>query len=422
MALRSSMESNLRISACGLAIVLGVAGCASQRPVSRQNVSPLDNNSAVTVPPEFHPLPTAVTSPAKNDSESRFEAAHTNAPAASVPAARPDRLPPLETSKLQTALPAQAATARPPRAPFDATENAASSDRAQLTSATTIAAIDPAASKLQNPEEIPTPIAPTNQCRMDMSTALALVAGQNPQVGFAQSQIREAYADVERANVLWLPSIQSGVSYHHHEGTLQDSGGTILDNSQSSLEAGLGAGAVGAGTTTLPGIVAQFQLVDAIFQPEIARRAAAAQVHGRDSVLNDQLLEAAIAYQELLRAYQQQAVAADTVAHIEQLVHLTTDYAKTGEGTQADADRSQTELAIRRNNLARSDEGVAVASARLAQVLSLDGTQQIRPIEDNVTPINLVPLSHTRQENLATALANRPELMQSRDLVAAAVE
>ena len=48
----------------------------------------------------------------------------------------------------------------------------------------------------------------------------------------------------------------------------------------------MGAGAVGAGTTPQPGIVAQFQLVDAIFQPAIAQRNAWAQEHARDAVLN----------------------------------------------------------------------------------------------------------------------------------------
>ena len=45
----------------------------------------------------------------------------------------------------------------------------------------------------------------------------------------------------------------NGVSYNRHEGNLQDSAGAILDVSRSSLQAGLGAGAVGAGTTNTTG-------------------------------------------------------------------------------------------------------------------------------------------------------------------------
>jgi outer membrane protein TolC len=271
-------------------------------------------------------------------------------------------------------------------------------------------------------EEIPALEGSEPDCTLDMSTALALVAGQNPQVAFARWRIREAYANLEAANAMWLPTIQTGTSYYRHEGNLQDSAGAILDVSRSSLQAGLGAGAVGAGTTPQPGIVAQFHFVDAMFQPKIAERNAWAQQHARDAVLNDQLLEAALAYQELLRAYQLQAIAKETVASSETLVQLTSDFAKAGQGTQADADRAQAELALRRNNVARSDEAVAVASARLAQVLSLNGARIIRPIENALTPIDLVPCEGAPQESVAVALANRPELQESRDLVAAACE
>jgi outer membrane protein TolC len=282
--------------------------------------------------------------------------------------------------------------------------------------------VQPVAYQQSMVEEVPQPEAVASEYSLDMSTALALVAGQNPQVGFARARIREAYSNLQAANVLWLPTIQSGVSYHRHEGNLQDVAGAIVDVNRSSLQAGLGAGAVGAGTTPQPGLVAQFQMVDALFQPRIAERNLWAQQHARDAVLNDQLLEAAVAYQELLRAYQLQAIANETVANSEKLVRLTTDFAKAGQGTLADADRSQAELALRRNNVARSEEAVAVAAARLAQVLSLGGNQVIRPIETAVTPIDLLPLESAPQEIVATALTGRPELRESRDLVAAACE
>src|SRR5204863_9275491 len=127
------------------------------------------------------------------------------------------------------------------------------------------------------------------------------------------------------------------------------------------------------------------------FQPKIAERNVWAQQHASYAMLNDQLLEAATAYQELLRTYQLQAIANETVAGSETLVRLTTDFAKVGQGTEADADRSRAELSLRQNNVARSDEAVAVASARLVQVLSLSSSATIRPVENAVTPIDLVP-------------------------------
>ena len=325
-----------------------------------------------------------------------------------------------------TSRPRSASTSKADQSPpavLPATQNATtdSSSQAVIDPQPVSAALRPVAYE-QSVEEIPTLTTPESVHPLDMSTALALVAGKNPQVAYSQARIREAYANLQAANVLWLPTIQTGVSYHRNEGNLQDSAGAILDVNRSSLQAGLGAGAVGAGTTTQPGIVAQFHLVDAIFQPKIAERNVWAQQHASDAVLNDQLLEAAVAYQELLRAYQLQAIANETVAGSEKLVGLTTDFAKAGQGTEADADRSQAELALRQNNVARSEEAVAVASARLAQVLSLSGADTIRPIENAVTPIDIVPVENSPQQSVATALANRPELKESHDLVALACE
>ena len=53
------------------------------------------------------------------------------------------------------------------------------------------------------------PIASTQS--IDLTTALLLTSGENPQVGFAQARIEESLAQLERAEVLWLPSIRGGV-------------------------------------------------------------------------------------------------------------------------------------------------------------------------------------------------------------------
>ncbi|MEO1128873.1 MAG: hypothetical protein AAFX05_04095, partial [Planctomycetota bacterium] len=95
---------------------------------------------------------------------------------------------------------------------------------------------------------------------------------------------------------------------------------------------------------------------------------------------------------ELLAAEQRLAVARETGANTEELVRVTTAFAESGQGNQADADRADTELSLRRNELAREQESVAVASARLAEVLSLDAALRLRPLEPTLVPIELVPI------------------------------
>ncbi|MCH7987723.1 MAG: TolC family protein [Planctomycetes bacterium] len=256
---------------------------------------------------------------------------------------------------------------------------------------------------------------------LDFGTALSLVSGNNPQVAFARVRINEAFAQWQAAKVLWLPSIRTGISYNKHEGQLQNSTGRIVDVSRSSLQSGLGVGSVGAGSPPIPGLSVRFHFADAIFQPLIARRTVAARKYAATATNNDLLLDAALAYLELLRAVEEQKIAEETIQHTKQLAELTRNFSQSGQGPQADADRAQAELSLRENNLTRAGETIQVASFRLAEILSLDGIHKITPTEPTVTPINLISVNVPVQDLVATALANRPELSQSRLLVAEAV-
>jgi outer membrane protein TolC len=163
-------------------------------------------------------------------------------------------------------------------------------------------------------------------------------------------------------------------------------------------------------------------LADAIFQPRITERTAWARQHAADAVLQDRMLEAAVAYLELLEAAQDIAIADEILADTAELARVTDEYARTGQGLLSDADRLRTDLALRRNEAIRAHERFTVASARLAEVLSLQAECQLLPSEVTVVPIDLVPMAHSRQELLASGLTYRPELKESRCLVAEACE
>ncbi|MEX0819826.1 MAG: TolC family protein, partial [Pirellulaceae bacterium] len=269
-------------------------------------------------------------------------------------------------------------------------------------------------------EEVEPAGVPTMQ--LDLTSTLAIVSGQNPVVALAAARYEEAYARLAAAKVLWVPSIRAGVSYHHHDGNLQDVAGAILDVDRSSLQGGLGVGAVGAGSTPVPGVVAQFHATDAIFQPRINEQAAAARSHALDAAVNDTLLDGALAYLELLRAEQLRAVANETRANAEQLAELTTSFADSGQGTQADADRAKTEAAIRANDTARAEEAVDVAHATLVETLSADPYTRIVPTEPTIVALDLIDPNLAPGELLAIGLSNRPELAEARHLVSEAVQ
>lgn len=257
---------------------------------------------------------------------------------------------------------------------------------------------------------------------LDLSSALAMTGGRNPQIAFAQARIRESLAQLQAAEVLWLPTIRAGANFNKHEGKIQDVQGNVFNTSRTGTYGGLGARGIGQGSPTFPGIIMQFDTADAIYEPRIATRVAQAREQSARATLNDQLLDTALAYLDLLEALQRRAIATETVRNAEDLADLTDAFARSGQGTQADADRMAAALAVQRNQLARAEEAVMVASARLSQQLSIDPTVPIDPQEPTVVPIHLAPTDAALQELVATALSNRPELAESQMLVAEALE
>jgi outer membrane protein TolC len=287
---------------------------------------------------------------------------------------------------------------------------------------------DPAAAQPPAPVEVIAvpPMVPLDAARpsfaLDLATALGLTQQENPRVAFAQAQIAQSFAQYSAARVLWLPSIRAGMNYNKHEGRIQDVVGGNIETSRGAAFGGLGANAVGAGSPAVPGVYALFHTTDALFQKQITGYALDAREFQATAVMNDQLLETALAYLALLDALQRQAIATQTLEHGEELAKLTLEFARTGAGNQADADRAAAALALLRTEALRAEEAFAVASARLVQQLSLDPSVVIAPQESTVAPIELVPLEGlTTGDLVATGLSNRPELAASRSLVEEAV-
>jgi outer membrane protein TolC len=261
-----------------------------------------------------------------------------------------------------------------------------------------------------------------NTLPIDLGTALAITGGQNPRVAFARQRVNEAYARLRQADVLWLPSLRAGFNYNKHEGNIQDVAGEMIDTSRGSIYTGLGAQAVGAGSPAVPGLVMNFHLRDAIFNPRIAERTLAAERRASQAETNNVLLETALTYLDLLEAMQTKAVADDTLGRARQLTETTAAFARAGQGLEADADRSRTELAVREVEAIRTVETMRVASARLARLLSRDQTFTLVPEEPKLTPIEMTDVTPGLSELTALGLSNRPELAESQFLVAAAVE
>ena len=71
--------------------------------------------------------------------------------------------------------------------------------------------------------------------------------------------------------------------------------------------------------------------------------------------------------------------------------------------------------------MAEADARLTQASNRLCQLLNLDATTRLQPIESQVVPEPVVPTRIPLPELLATALLNRPELQARRAAIQAAL-
>jgi outer membrane protein TolC len=260
-----------------------------------------------------------------------------------------------------------------------------------------------------------------NLRQIDFPSALRIAGAQNPAIGIANQRIIEAYAQLRGAEYLWLPAIRAGMSYNKHTGPLQATEGAVFNVDRNSLQPGLGVGAVGAGSPAVPGVFASFRTADAVFQPRILEHTTAARNDAARATAHDTLLATGLAYIDLLRAYQLQAIARETLDHAQQLADLTANFARAGQGTQADADRARAELMVRYNELERTNEATQVASARLIEVLNIDPGQLLAPCEPTIVPVDLVAREKPVQELLAAGLRNRPELAESQQLVFEAI-
>lgn len=275
---------------------------------------------------------------------------------------------------------------------------------ADLSQAAEVQAIEPAAQSI------------------NLGSALAMTAGQNPEVNFARQRIVEAFAQLQAADAMWLPSIRAGGNYNKHEGRIQDVAGQIIETSRGSVYTGLGSQAVGAASPAVPGLLMNFHFSDAIFEPRVASQTVAARRQASRAVTNDLLMETAIAYVDLLEAMQTKAVIEQTLDNADSLARLTTDFAEAGQGLRADADRANVELSFRNIESRRADEVIRVASVRLSRLLHADAAVTLLPVEPALVPIDLVTLNAPVSSMVSMGLLTRPELAEAKHLVRAAIE
>jgi outer membrane protein TolC len=286
------------------------------------------------------------------------------------------------------------------------------------------AAVQIAAQPLSDLPALPAPV--ENVYPLDLATAWRLAGASNLQVALAAERIQLARAEQRAAEVLWIPSLVAGLGYNSHTGQIQATEGDIVETNRESLFVGAGGG---FGSAPLNGgsggparLFVDLSLVDAIFEPLAARQVTRAVQADHTAAFNDVLLQVTIAYYDLVRAQVELAIADAALDSAGELATITGDFARTGAGLQADADRAQAEFSSRRRMQSAASERLHVASAELARLLRLDPTVVLFALEERPAPVDVFGAEQDAHALISQAYASRPELARQSWIASASAD
>jgi len=245
---------------------------------------------------------------------------------------------------------------------------------------------------------------------IDLEPALSLAGADNPTIALAREAVQASLAEQLHARVLLLPTLNAGMDYNLHRGNLQSAQGMIQNVDRQSLYAGGGAAAVGGGTVAVPGVWLTAHLADAWFEPRVARQAVLGRHLDAVAVRNRVLLDVTSRFFALAGAEAALQAARQSEKEAAEVARITANFARTGQGRQADADRALTEALLLTSAVQRAQEEVAVAGAKLARLLSADPSIRLRVPDGPLAVVQLVDPRAELESLVQLALRTRPEV------------
>jgi outer membrane protein TolC len=256
------------------------------------------------------------------------------------------------------------------------------------------------------------PAAADHPLPINLATALYLSNARPLVIGFAQNSVEQAEAQLQRAQVLWLPNLNAGIEYFHHEGSDQSSNGVMIVDTKSYFAAGAGA-------------TFSFGLSDAIFLPLAARQVVNARRWDVQAARNDALASVATAYFDVQEARGRLAGNLDALAKAEDLAKQIKGLSTGAAGgivPQIEIDRVLALLYDLKQEAAASRAGWQTSSARLNRVLRLNPAAVVVPLEPPQLQVTLIPPGQAVDDLVPVGLLNRPELASQKALVRATLE
>ncbi|MBI1807955.1 MAG: TolC family protein [Ignavibacteria bacterium] len=242
---------------------------------------------------------------------------------------------------------------------------------------------------------------------IDLPTVLKLAGANNIEIQLAEQKMEAAHAQSLSANEKYLPTFTPGIFYLQHKNRLQATDGTFLFVNKHSIFGGV-KGEV------------SWELRDAIFQSLAAHQRSNASEYTYQATTNDVLLHVVSQYYDLLQAKQAEKVAEESAKLFQELGEEIEHKVDVGLGSPSDLYLVRAEEAHSKVLFEQSKEQSDLASLKLAQTLRLDPMVTLVPADSQLVEVMLVPKDSSKRALLASALAQRPELLSSQSLLSAA--
>ncbi|OJW23029.1 MAG: hypothetical protein BGO49_28260 [Planctomycetales bacterium 71-10] len=243
---------------------------------------------------------------------------------------------------------------------------------------------------------------------INLAAALKLSDARPLIVAAAQAGTWVAEAELTRAKLLWVPTVNLGFNYTRHDGGGPDFNKGIM--TAPSVNFFYGGG----------GLTGTLHTADAVFQPLAARQTLNATHWNIQAAKNDALLRTADAY---FRVHHYRGTYAGSLYTVERGKELASRVeALSGDLVpRVEVDRARNMLAELEQRSVVARQEWRVACADLTQVLRLDPRAVLDPLEHDHAQITLIDPGRTLDEMMPVALANRPELAAHQALVQAAM-
>ncbi len=253
------------------------------------------------------------------------------------------------------------------------------------------------------------PLAPTDlRFPINLATALRLSDARPLVVAAAQASVWIAEAELTRAKVLWVPTLNFAVDYIRHDG-----GGPDINKGIMTTPASVNFLYGGGGFT-------QFvNLTDAIFQPLVARQVLNSRHWDVQTSKNDVLLQTANAYFSVHQARGTYAGALYSVARGRDLLNRI-EQLSSELVAKVEVDRIRNVIAELEQQAASARQEWRIQSANLTETLRLDPRAVVEPLEHDHAQITLIDPARVLDDLMPIALDNRPEISSQMALILAA--